>query len=81
MFDEGESVEIDGSLESFRSNGDTFRDTNVDAPMAHEIMHVQSLTSITNHPKKESMFKKAINSVKSKVTRSGVPKFKPMTEA
>ena len=75
-------MEVDGSLESFRSNGgDTFRDTMVEAPMANEIMHVQSLTSITNHPKKESMFKKAMNSVKQKVTGTGVPKFKPLTEA
>ena len=81
-FDEADSVDIDGSLESFRSNGEnTFRDTKVDGTKANEIMHVQSLTSITNHPKKESVFKKAMNSVKQKVTGTGVPKFKPMTEA
>ena len=81
LFDEGDSIDIDGSFQSYRSTGETFRDTMVDAPVAQDIMRVQNLTSITNHPKKESMFKKAINSVKQKVSRSGAPKFRPMTES
>ena len=27
LFDEGDSIDIDGSFQSFRSNGETFRDT------------------------------------------------------
>ena len=87
-FDEADSMDVEGGLESARSgNGggeagtsSTFRDTKVSTPKADSLMHGQSLVSITNNPKKESVFKKALNTVKQKVTGKGPPKFKVLTE-
>ena len=85
-FDEADSLDVESGFESYRSQGadgerSTFRDTKVEQPQADSLMHGQSLTSITNNPKKESVFKKTMNAVKQKVTGKGVPKFKVKTEA
>ena len=44
-------------------------------------MHVQSLASITNNPKKDSLLKKMGGFVKSKVVGSSEPKFKVLKES
>jgi len=61
----------------------TFRDTQCDQEDADKLMHMQSLTSIVNNPKKESFFNKVKNNIKSKLTNKNAEKydFKPMTEA
>ena len=59
----------------------TFRDTEVGQDEATFLMHGQSLSSIVNNPKKDSMFKKMTSLVKSKVIGSSVPKFKALKES
>jgi len=44
-------------------------------------MHAQSLTSIVNNPKKDSMLKKMAKLVKRKVIGSSVPYFKALKES
>jgi hypothetical protein len=39
----------------------TFRDTQVDQEQSYQLMHVQSLASISNNPKKNTMFKRLKN--------------------
>ena len=51
----------------------TFRDTEVGQDEAVFLMHAQSLTSIVNNPKKDSMLKKMAKLVKRKVIGSSVP--------
>lgn len=46
----------------------TFRDTPVDQEDAGSMMHAQSLSSIVNNPKKDSLLRKMKNMVKQKVT-------------
>ena len=59
----------------------TFRDTCVDAGDANSLMHEQSLASIVNNPKKDSLVSKMASLVKSKVIGSSQPKFKPLKES
>jgi len=58
----------------------TFRDTFMEEDKAKEIKNVQSITSIVNNPKKESMLKKMTRIVKKKVVGGGKPSFKPLKE-
>ena len=73
----------DRSTTSNMSMASTFRDTQCDQEDANNLMHMQSLTSIVNNPKKESFFNKVKNNIKSKLTIKSAEKydFKPMTEA
>ena len=66
---------------SSMSKQSTFRDTMVDEEDASSLMHCQSLASIVNNPKKDSLVRKMASMVKSKVVGSKEPKFKAMTEA
>jgi len=59
----------------------TFRDTHVDQEDADSLMKKQSLTSIVNNPKKDSLVSKMASLVKSKVIGSSQPKFKPLKES
>ena len=59
----------------------TFRDTAVGQDDANSLMHGQSLTSIVNNPKKDSLMRKMASLVKSKVIGSSVPKFKAVKES
>ena len=59
----------------------TFRDTHVDQDDASSLLHSQSLASIVNNPKKDSLVKKLGAMVKSKVVGSTEPKFKPLKES
>lgn len=58
----------------------TFRDTFLEEEKAREIKNVQSITSIVNNPKKESMLRKVTRMVKKKVVGGGKPSFKPLRE-
>ena len=68
------------STMSAMTNG-TFRDTNVHQNDADSLLHAQSLSSIVNNPKKDSLVKKMASLVKSKVVGSSVPKFKKLEES
>ena len=75
-----------GSLSARQSqlssaSSSTFRDTAVEQAEADSLMHAQSLTSIVNNPKKDSLLRKVKNMVKQKVVGSSVPKFKALSEA
>lgn len=59
----------------------TFRDTHVDQEDADSLMKKQSLASIVNNPKKDSLVSKMASLVKSKVIGSSQPKFKPLKES
>lgn len=59
----------------------TFRDTHLDQDDAVSLMHEQSLASIVNNPKKDSLVSKMASLVKSKVIGSSQPKFKPLKES
>ena len=70
------------SIHSEQTNmSSKYRDTNVEQKEASQIMHGQSLASIINNPKKESLFSKMKTVVKQKVTGTAAPKFKPLDES
>jgi len=74
-------------LNSFRtttsviSSTSTFRDTYVDEMDANKLLHMQSLSSIVNNPKKETFIKKVKNFAKHQMQGNGAAYFKTMKEA
>ena len=76
----------DETMRSHRSStsnisSGTFRDTHVNEDAANTLLHSQSLMSIVNNPKKDSIVRKMASMVKSKVIGSSVPKFKALKES
>ena len=87
-FDQPEMTQSDAGDETNRSRqsdisnvSSTFRDTHIDTDDANSLMHEQSLTSIVNNPKKDSLVRKMASLVKSKVIGSSQPKFKHLKES